>query len=116
MCIATIGFCQQLIAFLDQGIYFQNWVDVFKRKGLNDVANLNPDIITKVESLMDEIFIKTKTMMRTFDYNGSNVKDDKTKLFQKNENLVLWITHLQDHHKVCLKLTIFIIDISNLID
>jgi hypothetical protein len=116
MCIANIGFCQQLIAFLDQGIYFQNWVDVFKRKGLNDVANLNPDIITKVESLMDEIFIKTKTMMRTFDYNGSNVKDDKTKLFQKNENLVLWITHLQDHHKVCLKLTIFIIDISNLID
>ncbi len=88
---------------------------MFKRKGLNDVANLNPDIITKVESLMNEIFIKPKTMMRTSDYNGSNVEDDKTKLFQKHENLVLRITHLQDHHEVCLKLTIFIIDVSNLI-
>ncbi len=92
------------------------WVDVFKRKGLNDVANLNPNIITKVESLMDEIFIKPKTMMRTSDYNDSNVEDDKTKLFQKHENLVLWITHLQDHHKVCLKLTSFVIKVSNLID
>jgi hypothetical protein len=116
MCIAIIGFCQQLIAVLDQGIYFQNWVDVFKRKGLNDVANLNLDIIAKVESLMDEIFIKPKTMMRTSDYNGSNVEDDKTKLFQKYDNLVLWITHLQDHHKVCLKLTIFIINVFNFID
>ncbi len=116
MCIGIIGFSQQLIAFLDQGIYFQNWVDVFKRKGLNDVANLNPNIITKVGSLMDEIFIKPKTMMKTSDYNGSNVEDDKTKLFQKHENMVLSITHLQDHHKVCLKSTIFIIDISNLID
>jgi len=81
-----------------------------------DVANLNPDIITKVESLMDEIFIKPKTMMRTSDSNGCNVEDDETELFQKHENLVLWIIHLQDHHKVCLKLTIFIIDISNLIN
>jgi hypothetical protein len=32
MCIAIIGFCQQLIGFLDQGIYFQNGLMCLKEK------------------------------------------------------------------------------------
>lgn len=91
----VIGVCERLVAYMDRETHLQKWAVALKKEE-ERILLWEEEVVQRRKALTEH----SEAMLKSVGNKVSSVEEDRAKLVQEREKLVLWVTHLQERHKV----------------
>jgi hypothetical protein len=97
-CSTVIGICERLVSFMSRETHLQQWATVLEREGTR-LAMMEEEM-EKAKKATLEQQAAAEAMMKSADEKSSSLEEERIKIVQERENLILWVSHLQERRKV----------------
>ncbi|KAH8968613.1 hypothetical protein BDL97_03G136100 [Sphagnum fallax] len=96
-CSTVIGICERLVSFMSRETHLQQWATVLEREGTR-LATMEEEM-EKAKKATLEQQAAAEAMMKSADEKSSSLEEERIKIVQERENLILWVSHLQERRK-----------------
>lgn len=97
-CSTVVGICERLVSYMSRETHLQNWATILEREGVR-MAKMAKEI-AKAKEAANEQCARSEDMMKCADEQAACMDEERVKLARERDNLILWVTHLQERRKV----------------
>ncbi|XP_024396324.1 uncharacterized protein [Physcomitrium patens] len=96
-CSTVVGICERLVSYMSRETHLQNWATILEREGVR-MAKMAKEI-AKAKEAANEQCARSEDMMKCADEQAACMDEERVKLARERDNLILWVTHLQERRK-----------------
>ena len=97
-CSTVIGICERLVTYMSRETHLQKWGTVLEKEGTR-MSKMQEEMAKEKEAASEQCS-KAEAMMKCAEEQASSLEDERVKLAKERDNLILWVTHLQERRKV----------------
>lgn len=97
-CSTVVGICERLVTYMNRETHLQKWAAVLEREGMR-MGKMTKEM-AKAKEAASEQCARSENMMKCAEEQAACMDEERVKLARERDNLILWVTHLQERRKV----------------
>lgn len=97
-CSTVVGICERLVSYMSNETHLQKWATILEREGMR-MAIMTKEM-AKAKEAADQHCAQSEDMMKCAEEQAACMNEERVKLARERDNLILWVTHLQERRKV----------------
>lgn len=97
-CSTVVGICERLVTYMNRETHLQKWAAVLEREGMR-LGKMTKEIVNAKEAASEQC-ARSEHMMQCAEEQAACIDSERVKLAKERDNLILWISHLQERRKV----------------